>query len=732
MWGTRPPRPGCRGRAGGLGGGCNPPPGGRGREAEAAPGGASSPAGGGGSETITPGDPNEKIGPAGCGTLSAVATDDPLSYVIYFENVSTASAPAQEVVVTDQLPAGLDRYSLELGEVAFGDQVVDALAGLSSGRTTVPLNNSPYNVDVIVDYDPVTGLITWTLRTIDPLTNDLPDDALAGFLPPNDSTGRGEGHVAFTIRPLAGASSGTAISNAATIVFDTNAPIATAAWTNTIDTAAPSSRVTAVVPNAGGLSDERLVTWSGSDLPAGSEVSGYSIHVSEDGGEYAVWIADTTATSAVFRERPGSTYAFFSVARDCLGNEEPRPASADVTDVANAPDGDGDGVADDRDNCPALSNANQADLDGDGMGDACDTCTDGDGDGFGDPGFPFNTCAPDNCPVFPNPDQGADADGDGLDDGVECQLGTDPGKPDTDGDGYRDGVEVVAGSNPLDSGSVPAPPQAVDDAAMTLKGTPVTVQVLANDACAPGVTLSVSGVVQPPSHGTAVVAGAAIVYTPAAGYLGSDSFTYSVTDGVVNGGPATVTVSVYGRIRVRSYAAHDGWVLESTERSGRGGSLNAKATTIRIGDDKLDRQFRGILSFDTSAVPDDAVITAATLSFKRQGVVGRDPFRTHGSLVGDVIRGAFSRSAKLQLSDFQAAPNLRAGIGSFAKPLDGWYRGTFSDGAHRFVNTRGRTQIRLRFTKDDNDDRGADYLSIYSGNAVIDLRPVLDIEYSLP
>ena len=55
--------------------------------------------------------------------------------------MSTASAPAQEVVVTDQLPAGLDRYSLELGEVAFGDQVVDALAGLSSGHTTVPLNN---------------------------------------------------------------------------------------------------------------------------------------------------------------------------------------------------------------------------------------------------------------------------------------------------------------------------------------------------------------------------------------------------------------------------------------------------------------------------------------------------------------------------------------------------------------------------------------------------------------
>src|SRR4029079_5586090 len=35
-------------------------------------------------------------------------------------------------------------------------------------------------------------------------------------------------------------------------------------------------------------------------------------------------------------------------------------------------DADGDGVADDVDNCPAVANANQADADGDGAGDLCD------------------------------------------------------------------------------------------------------------------------------------------------------------------------------------------------------------------------------------------------------------------------------------------------------------------------------------------------------------------------
>ncbi|MDO5656575.1 MAG: DUF5689 domain-containing protein [Flavobacteriaceae bacterium] len=37
-------------------------------------------------------------------------------------------------------------------------------------------------------------------------------------------------------------------------------------------------------------------------------------------------------------------------------------------------DTDGDGIADDVDNCPFVSNPDQADWDGDGIGDACDTC----------------------------------------------------------------------------------------------------------------------------------------------------------------------------------------------------------------------------------------------------------------------------------------------------------------------------------------------------------------------
>ncbi len=196
----------------------------------------------GSTENITPGDPNEKIGPAGYGVARLVSGKDEMFYAVYFENKPTASAPAQEVIVSDNLDAGLDKTTLALSEVAWGDTVIAVPDGALpySERMTIPDyragESRTWFLDIDAGFDPASGALQWSFRTIDPDTEDLPEDALAGFLPPNDDSHRGEGRVSFRIKPRTDAADGTVVKNKASIVFDTQAAMETNEVSNTLGT----------------------------------------------------------------------------------------------------------------------------------------------------------------------------------------------------------------------------------------------------------------------------------------------------------------------------------------------------------------------------------------------------------------------------------------------------------------------------------------------------------------
>jgi hypothetical protein len=182
---------------------------------------------------------------------------------------------------------------------------------------------------------------------------------------------------------------------------------------------------------------------------------------------------------------------------------------------------------------------------------------------------------------------------------------------------------------------------------------------------------------------------------------------------------------------LKSVNTNDGWILESTETSGNGGTLNSIAATFNLGDDPSDKQYRAILHFDTSSLPDTAVITSATLKIKKQGLMGTDPFTILGDLKASVRKPAFG-TATLAVSDFKSAPG-KNNVATFSNtPVSNWYSALVNNTGKVYINRAGTTQFRLAFTTDDNNDNGADLMKFYSGNAGAGSRPQLIIQYYVP
>lgn len=86
-------------------------------------------------------------------------------------------------------------------------------------------------------------------------------------------------------------------------------------------------------------------------------------------------------------------------------------------------------------------------------------------------------------------------------------------------------------------------PVAFDDTASTSKGTPILIDVLHNDVDVDGGPLAILSV-GIPQHGSVVMSGDSLTYTPNPDFVGTDTFEYTVSDPNGSVASALVTVSV--------------------------------------------------------------------------------------------------------------------------------------------------------------------------------------------
>ena len=184
-----------------------------------------------------------------------------------------------------------------------------------------------------------------------------------------------------------------------------------------------------------------------------------------------------------------------------------------------------------------------------------------------------------------------------------------------------------------------------------------------------------------------------------------------------------------------SVGKYDGWILESRPDSEQGGEKNAREDVLYLGSDASNRQYRTILHFDVSSLPNDVFISKVLLLIKKKDLIGTNPFTVQSNILVDIRSDAFGSFGPfpikgLQKSDFQAPASLEA-VGIIEdKPLREQYLAWLDSTAFPLITQAETIQLRLRFNEGDSSNASTGYLEFYSGDSPqIEDRPQLLIEY---
>ena len=183
-----------------------------------------------------------------------------------------------------------------------------------------------------------------------------------------------------------------------------------------------------------------------------------------------------------------------------------------------------------------------------------------------------------------------------------------------------------------------------------------------------------------------------------------------------------------------SGGTQDGWVSNTTSGT----------TEVRVGDGGVGQSYKGILSFDTSSIPDDATINSLSLYLIRKGSNATNPF-TSGALGAanlEIKNGTFG-TLNIENSDFsETADATNAGCFQGSVSSNGYaLRIDLNEAGIAAINKAGNTQFRISFP---NTNAGADYINFNTGDATVDTvlttvglaeymssaKPFMDIKYT--
>lgn len=268
-------------------------------------------------------DPNIKLGPIGYDTAHFVNGSTLFTYDVLFENLDSAVVPAQYVAVRDTIDVlSFDMSTFRHDVVALGYELFmpDTSLVLSYQDTLDTRSWNSVFTALAFTLDTLTGAAQWSFQALDTATLQPVTDPFVGVLPPDTLPPTGSGAIRFHLRLRDAVGNGAVVSNEASIYFDTNPPIITPPWNNTVDRQAPSSEVLSLP----GFTTDTLfeVHWSGTDNgQSGIEFFDTYYAVNQD-TLFEPWLQVTSDTVAIFEGEIGNTYYFYSVAVDSVGNRE--------------------------------------------------------------------------------------------------------------------------------------------------------------------------------------------------------------------------------------------------------------------------------------------------------------------------------------------------------------------------------------------------------------------------